>query len=70
MEKEITLVLFEALVVGVGLVVIYEVIKMLMKVKEPSNYTLLFISGVVFHLLFEYTGINKWYSIKYCDLLK
>lgn len=70
MVKDILLVLFEALVVGIGLVVIYEIVKKLMKMKEPSNYMVLFISGVAFHLIFEYTGVNQWYSEQYCKLLK
>lgn len=69
MKKEVSLVMFEALVVGIGLVLIYEIVKAFVKPKERVNYSVLFISGVVFHLVFEYTGVNEWYSKKYCQLL-
>lgn len=70
MAKSISLISFEALVVGVGLVLIYEIIRMLVSPKEKSNYMVLFLSGITFHFLFEFTGVNEWYSIKYCELLK
>lgn len=70
MKKQVSLVLFEALVVGVGLILIYEIVKAFVAPKEKSNYIVLFSSGVLFHLIFEYTGVNEWYSIKYCNLLK
>lgn len=70
MAKDLGLVLFEAVVVGIGLVILYEIIKMVMSVKEKSNYIVLFLSGFVFHVLCEYTGVNVWYSLKYCEILK
>lgn len=70
MVKEISLVLFEAVIVGFGLAILYEIVKMVIAPKEKANYLLLFVSGVIFHLLCEYTGVNQWYSIKYCKLVQ
>lgn len=73
MVKDVSLVLFEAVVVGVGLILIYELVKQIIKqtgMKEQSNLVILFVSGALFHLVCEYTGVNQWYSEKYCKLLK
>lgn len=73
MVKDVSLVLFEAVVVGVGLILIYEIVKRVVTqigMKEPSNLVILFVSGAVFHLVCEYTGVNQWYSEKYCKLLR
>jgi hypothetical protein len=50
-------VLYEALIVGVGLVVVYWVVEKL----GYSKWVTLFLSGIAFHLLAEVTGVNAAY---------
>jgi hypothetical protein len=50
-------VLAEALIVGIGLVVVYWAVEKL----GYSKWVTLFLSGVVFHLLAEVTGVNAAY---------
>jgi hypothetical protein len=50
-------VLVEALIVGIGLVVIYWVVEKL----GYSKWVTLFLAGVVFHLLAEVSGVNAAY---------
>jgi len=65
-------ILKEAVVVGILLVVIGIVLHLLskyvMKHDMNDNYILavhFFIAGFIFHLLAEYTGMNKWYCNNY-----
>ena len=75
--KTTNILLTEAFVVGIGLVVLVFIIKKMDKVvpnifkngKEKLLETA-FISGFIFHLICEYTGVNAWYSLEYCKLLK
>ena len=50
-------VLFEALIVGVGLVVVYWAVEKL----GYSKWVSLFLAGIAFHLLAEVTGVNAAY---------
>ncbi len=50
-------VLLEALIVGIGLVVVYWAVEKL----GYSKWVTLFLAGVVFHLLAEVTGVNAAY---------
>ncbi len=50
-------VLLEALIVGIGLVVVYWAVEKL----GYSKWVTLFLAGVVFHLLAEVSGVNAAY---------
>lgn len=78
--KPFTTVLIEACVVGICLIPFAYIAGFIAKqiVSKPSlpevcnkwneNYIMeinLFIAGFLFHLVFEYTGINKWYAENY-----
>lgn len=70
--KTITGVLIEAAIVGVCLIAFYFITKYIIKFfefKVTELSVLLFITGALFHLVFEYTGLNAWYSREYCKLL-
>jgi hypothetical protein len=71
-KKPISLVLLEAFVVGIILVIFYYIFdKYFSKYLSNQNklYILLFISGFMFHIIFEYTGINLWYSKQYLNYM-
>lgn len=68
--KKVTTVLIEAIIVGVFLILFNEGVSFLFgkfKMTEIKyfKYLTLFLSGALFHLVFEYTGINKWYVENY-----
>ena len=65
--KDVITVFSEAIVVGVFLIVFYYGVEMIMP--DHEFYKKLFISGVVFHLIFEYTGINILYVKHYQKIL-
>lgn len=58
--KPVTTVLIEALIVGLLLVALYKFVSM-----YTTPLPAVFISGAVFHLLCEVTGVNKWYAETY-----
>lgn len=65
-------VLIEAVVVGAGLILFYEVVKMIIRLVKLDSlnsvllgYIQLFLAGVLFHLVFEYTNVNAWYVDNY-----
>lgn len=64
-KKNISLVLFEASIVGLCLIVLI----LLMEQFIENKFLLLFVTGFLFHIIFEYTGLNLWYSIEYCKLV-
>jgi hypothetical protein len=66
MNKTIGLVVTEALVVGVGLVILTVIVQGIFG--KDKMLTIAFVSGVLFHLLFEMTGLNIWYAREYCKL--
>jgi hypothetical protein len=74
-KKSVWTVFFEAFIVGVILVIIYNFIKYFGYKYIPNfsgnkvNIEIILVSGIVFHLLFEYTGLNIWYSKKYCEII-
>jgi hypothetical protein len=72
-KKAITQVLLEAVVVGGGLVVLMYLIsnyqQSVLKSRQSNVLELAFISGLSFHLIFEYSGLNLWYAKDYCQRL-
>lgn len=63
----------EASVVGISLVILVYIIKKFMDYipnfsGHKQEVELLFVVGFLFHILFEYTGLNLWYSKEYCKL--
>jgi hypothetical protein len=67
--KTISTIFFEAVVVGAGLVALVFILQAIPALKPLSLPLLLFIAGALFHVICEYTGVNQWYSVKYCNLL-
>ena len=68
MQKDILRILFEALIVGLLLILVYNPINYILK--DYDNNLILFISGSIFHIICEYTGINLWYVEDYNKILK
>jgi len=69
-KKPILTVIVEAIVVGAGLIAfVYFVETYLSKyapnVIQNKKIQNLFLSGFLFHIVFEYTGINMWYAKDY-----
>lgn len=63
-------VAIEALVVGVLLVSIVKLLKLLeIPVLFDKEIELLMISGIIFHIGCEISGINVWYAKEYCKIL-
>lgn len=70
MSKSVGLVLFEASVVGVFLILLVYIVKQFENyLPVKSDMMVLFLAGFLFHVIFEYTGVNAWYSREYCKLL-
>jgi hypothetical protein len=68
MYKPFASVLIEALVVGAVLLIVTWIVRWW---SSSNNEALvLFLSGCLFHLLFEYTGLNKWYATQYCETIR
>jgi hypothetical protein len=67
--------LIEGSIVGLLLVILFSLISFLLrnnnliKNKNIQLYLSLFISGALFHILCEYTGVNVWYVKNYKELL-
>ena len=73
-RKEIKTVIFEATVVGILLIIIFKLVNYYLfdyipNITVSKNIELLFISGFLFHIICEYTGVNIWYSKEYCKLI-
>jgi hypothetical protein len=72
--KPVSLIAIEASVVGACLILIVYILKNFMTYipnfsGRREDIEFLFVVGVIFHVMFEYTGINLWYSKEYCKLL-
>lgn len=73
MAKSMQTLLFEAVFVGAFLIVFYELVKFVLSSmlrKEQPLYLHLMLTGIAFHLVFEYTGLNSWYSVEYVKGMK
>jgi hypothetical protein len=62
-------VLKEALFVGLFLLIIFAIFDFILPESEHKIHINLILSGILFHLGFEYTGLNQWYSLEYCKLI-
>jgi len=59
MSRPIQIVLLESLIIGImNAVLILGVSKLNLKIDTPMLYL---IAGALIHLIFEYTGGNKWW---------
>jgi hypothetical protein len=67
MNKSVTTIFFEALIVGILLILVYNPIYYLLK--DYNNNFILFLSGCLFHILCEYSGVNIWYVNDYKRIL-
>lgn len=77
MKKSVGTVFTESIVVGIGLVILFLIVLVLLsyieklKNNHPVHMVIsAFISGMIFHLICEVSGVNIWYSKKYCELLQ
>jgi|UniRef100_A0A6C0AMQ2 hypothetical protein len=72
-KKSVTTVLIEAVVVGICLILFGNLIEYF-KNYIPNisgmkdKIEIYFIAGFVFHIVFEWTGINLWYAKEYCKI--
>lgn len=67
-KKSIFRILLEALIVGIGLIIMYNPLKYMLN--DINHNIILFISGALFHIICEYTGVNIWYVKDYNNILK
>ena len=67
--KIFKLIFIESIVVAIGLIFLFIILKYIFNNNITNNYLLIGISGSLFHIICEYTGINIWYSKQYCKIL-
>lgn len=59
MTRPTTIVLVEAMIIGVmNAILIYTLSKLKIKIETPILHLL---AGALIHIIFEYTGGNKWW---------
>ena len=74
-KKNISTILIEATVVGSLLILLLKFVNNYLLQYIPdisgnkSSIEAVFVAGFLFHLIFEYTGLNLQYSKEYCKLL-
>ena len=73
--KPFLTIFIEASIVGILLIGFVKLIKDYILPHIPdisgnkNTIELILIAGFLFHMSFEYSGINAWYSKEYCKLL-
>jgi hypothetical protein len=67
MQKSKATILIEAIVVGISLILLFNIIQNM--TPHYSQNIQLFITGALFHLLCEISGINLWYVENYVEIL-
>jgi hypothetical protein len=74
--KSKTRIFFEVLIVGILLVLLFllplGLLNLIPLLKKNHNIHMMlsvFISGMLFHLACEYSGVNVWYSKDYCEII-
>ena len=67
MKKPPSSILIEAIVVGILLIIVYHIVD---KSFTYDNNVILFISGALFHILCEISGVNLWYVHNYNEILQ
>jgi hypothetical protein len=73
MSKPFSVVLVEAVVVGILLIVVYNIVELVLglyKLEDKIGLYTLFFSGFIFHILCEITGVNLWYVNDYNKYIK
>jgi hypothetical protein len=58
MTRPVQTILLESVIIGLMNVTIFYILK---NVKRLDVFWLLFLSGALIHIIFEYTGGNKWW---------
>lgn len=58
MTRPVQKVLLESVIIGLMNVTLFYVLK---NMKSLDIFWLLFLSGALIHIIFEYTGGNKWW---------
>lgn len=74
MDKSIKQVTIETFFVGFLLTFLFGIILAILMPLLKNNHMIhmllsVFISGGLFHIICEYTGVNIWYSKQYCDIV-
>lgn len=58
MTRPVQSVLLESIIIGLMNVTIFYILK---NIKRLDTMWILFLSGALIHIIFEYTGGNKWW---------
>ena len=68
-KKTVIAVLIEGIVVGICLLGLAKIISLFIltppQTIDMDMIKVIFISGFLFHIIFEYTGLNLWYAVNY-----